>query len=109
MKVRSRNNRGDGVTSISRLGQKRQLVIPKKVCDRLGIRVGDFVQVSVKDNAAIIKSGKEVDLDDTLTPKEGEMVHEGELQLRRGMYLTLDQLEYELVRKAGRKGRKTIL
>ncbi len=55
----------------------------------------------------IIKRRKDAVLEDTLTPQEAEMVREGELQLRHGMYLTLDQLENELVRKAGRKGRKT--
>ena len=31
---------------ISKLGQRRQVVIPKEICDELGLREGDVVEVA---------------------------------------------------------------
>ena len=32
--------------AISRLGQRRQVVIPKEICRSLGLEEGDFVEVN---------------------------------------------------------------
>ena len=96
------------MAGISRLGQRRQVVIPKKICERLGLREGDFVEVSAEKGAAIVKPRKLADFDDVLTPKEAEQVREGEAQLRQGLYVTLEQLEHDLERKARKRSRKTV-
>jgi AbrB family looped-hinge helix DNA binding protein len=31
---------------VSKLGQRRQVVIPKEICDELGLREGDVVEVA---------------------------------------------------------------
>ena len=91
--------------AISRLGKRRQVVIPKKVCQELGLEEGAFVEVKSSKGAVIISPKKLVDADDVLTPEEEKIVRRGEEQLRRGEYVTLEALERELDRQA-RKGRR---
>lgn len=68
--------------TISRLGQRRQVVIPKEICDELGLREGDFVEVGVSKGVAIVRPKKLVDPDDILTPEEERLVRKGETHLR---------------------------
>lgn len=41
--------------SIVKVTRKRQLTLPKEVCDRLGISPGDYVKVYVEGNRVIIE------------------------------------------------------
>ncbi len=86
--------------TIGRLGQRRQVVIPKRICDRLGLREGDFVEVRSTRNTVVIKPKKVVDPDDVLTPEEEAIVLKGMEQIRRGEYVTLEELEHALARRA---------
>jgi hypothetical protein len=52
--------------------------------------------------AAIVRPQKPVDRDDVLTPEEAKLVRKGEAQLRRGQYVTLEQLEHDLDSQVGR-------
>jgi AbrB family looped-hinge helix DNA binding protein len=65
------------VRTVSRLGQRRQVVIPKSLCEEMGIREGDFLEVTSSKGAVIIKLKKLVDADDVLTPEEEAMVRKG--------------------------------
>lgn len=85
--------------SVSKLGQRRQVVIPKEICDDLGLEIGDFVEVERARGTVVIKPKKLVDAEDVLTPEEEEIVRRGEEQLRRGEYVTLQQLEHGMDRK----------
>ena len=69
---------------ISKLGQRRQVVIPKEICDELGLREGDFVEVSRVEGQVILKPKKLVDADDVLTPKAERVVRQGEAQVKKG-------------------------
>jgi AbrB family looped-hinge helix DNA binding protein len=69
---------------VSRLGQRRQVVIPKEVCEELGLHEGDFVEVTSAQGAVVIRPKRLVDLDDVLTPEEETLVRKGEAQLKRG-------------------------
>ena len=93
--------------AISKVGQRRQVVIPKELCDELGIAEGDFVEVVRITAGVLIKPKKLVDPDDVLTPEEAALVRKGEQQLARGEFVTLDQLEHDLQRKAGKRSHKT--
>ncbi|OFV92647.1 MAG: hypothetical protein A3H28_06380 [Acidobacteria bacterium RIFCSPLOWO2_02_FULL_61_28] len=93
--------------SITRLGKRRQVVIPKAICEATGLREGDFVEVTSRNGRIVIQSPKSVDLEDTLTPEEEEMVRRGEEQLRRGEYVTLEELEHDLERSARKRSRKS--
>jgi AbrB family looped-hinge helix DNA binding protein len=90
---------------VSKLGQRRQVVIPKEIWDSLGLVVGDFVEVErVKGS---LKPKKLVDALDVLTPEEEALVRRGEEELRTGEYVTLEQLEHDMGRKARQSRRKT--
>jgi AbrB family looped-hinge helix DNA binding protein len=52
---------------ISKLGQRRQVVIPKEICDKLGLQEGDFVEVTSTAGKVIITPKKVVDADEVLT------------------------------------------
>ena len=70
---------------IARVGQGRQVVIPREILDTLKIRKGDLVAITKQQNGVLIKKRKRlVEADDTLTAAEAKMVRRGEAQLKRG-------------------------
>jgi len=83
------------MTKIGKLGQRRQVVIPKAICKRLGLREGDLVEVRAEKGVAIIRPTAAVP-DDVLTAQETKLVRKGEAQLRAGRYVTLEHLEHDL-------------
>jgi AbrB family looped-hinge helix DNA binding protein len=95
-------------STITKIGQRRQVVIPKDVFDELGLKEGDFVEVTRARGSVVIKPKKLVDPDDILTPEEEKIVRKGIRQLRRGEYVTLEQLKNDLDHKARKRSRKAI-
>ena len=93
--------------SVSRLGQRRQVVIPRDVCEEVGLQEGDLVEVVSTKGAVVITSKKEGDLGDRLTPREAAKVLKGESQLARGESISLDELESALERAPRKRRRKT--
>jgi AbrB family looped-hinge helix DNA binding protein len=83
---------------IGKIGQRRQVVIPKEIFEALGLQTGDFVEVAKVKNTVVIKPKKLVDADDVLTPEEEAIVREGERQLRRGTSKPWSQIKHELAR-----------
>jgi AbrB family looped-hinge helix DNA binding protein len=69
--------RGVSLMPIGKLGQRRQVVIPKDICDALGLSVGDYVEVNRVKSTVVIKPKKLVDADDVLTPEEEATVTKG--------------------------------
>ncbi|MGH8055753.1 MAG: AbrB/MazE/SpoVT family DNA-binding domain-containing protein, partial [Candidatus Entotheonellia bacterium] len=61
---------------ISKLGQRRQVVIPKEICAELGLEEGDFVEVISHRGTVIIKPKKLVDADEVLTPEQKAIIDE---------------------------------
>src|SRR6266851_477172 len=92
---------------ISRLGQRRQVVIPREIAESLQMREGDFVAITKKADAVLIKRRRVVDPDDTLTAQEWALVKKAEREMRQGKYITLAQLKHELARKRSPRSRKT--
>ena len=82
--------------SISKLGQRRQVVIPKDICEELGLQVGDFVEVTKENGAVILKPKKLVDADEALTPDEEELVERGIEQIKRGDSVNWEDLKDRL-------------
>ena len=93
--------------SIGRVGKRRQVVIPKRFCDDLGLREGDFVEVQTSNGAVVIRPKKLVDPDDILNPSQARTVRKGEAELRRGEHITLAQVRHELGRPIIKNRRKT--
>ncbi len=81
---------------VSKVGQRRQVVIPKDICDDLGITEGDFVEVTKGDGNVVIKPKKLIDADDLLTPDEEAIVRAGEEQIKRGDVVDWEDIKKEL-------------
>jgi bifunctional DNA-binding transcriptional regulator/antitoxin component of YhaV-PrlF toxin-antitoxin module len=69
---------------IGRVGQRRQVVIPREMLETLKLQEGDFVAFRKHANGVLIKPKRVVDPGDVLTPAEAKMVRRGEAQLKRG-------------------------
>jgi AbrB family looped-hinge helix DNA binding protein len=69
---------------ISRLGQRRQVVIPRDIAESLQMREGDFVAITQKADAVVIKRRRVVDPDDVLTPAESKKVRQALREVREG-------------------------
>ena len=63
---------------VGRLGQRRQVVIPREICDGLHLQEGDFVAFKRQANGVLIKPKRLVDPDDTLTAKQGALLKKAE-------------------------------
>jgi bifunctional DNA-binding transcriptional regulator/antitoxin component of YhaV-PrlF toxin-antitoxin module len=92
---------------IGRVGQRRQVVIPREIFENLDMREGDFIAVAQRGDSVVIKRKKLVDPDDVLTPEEGALLRKAEREMKQGKYVTLPQLHNDLARKAPRRSRKT--
>jgi AbrB family looped-hinge helix DNA binding protein len=92
---------------ISRVGQRRQVVIPREIFEQLRMSVGDFVEITKEENTIVIKPKRVVDPDDVLTPEEGALLKKAEREMRQGKYVTLSQLNNELARKHPSRRRET--
>ncbi len=84
---------------IMRLGQRRQVVIPKEICEELNLQEGDFVEVTKGQGVIVIKPKKLVDPDNVLTSDEGRVVRKGETQLEQGKHIAWRDVKQQL--KAG--------
>ncbi len=82
--------------AISKIGQRRQVVIPKDICADLDLKEGDFVEVKESRGFVLIKPKKLVDSDDLLTPEEETLIRKGEEQLRRGESVMWSDLKKKL-------------
>lgn len=81
---------------ISKLGQRRQVVIPKEICENLGLETGDFVEIIQDGGRVVIKPKQVVDPEDTLSPEDEDAVRQGIEDIEHGDFITLDELEHEL-------------
>ncbi len=83
---------------VSKLGQRRQVVIPKDICEALDLKEGDFVEVvrDAKNGTVVIKPKKLVDPDDILTAKEEAIVRKAEQEIQRGEVVAWEDVKTEL-------------
>ena len=69
---------------ISRVGQPRQVVIPREILETLQLRAGDFVAFAERRNGVLMTPKRTAHPHDTLTPAEAKIVRRGEAQIKRG-------------------------
>jgi AbrB family looped-hinge helix DNA binding protein len=69
---------------IARVGQRRQVVIPREILETLKLRAGDLVEFTAKHDSVLMKPKRASVSDDTLTPEEAKIVRRGLAQLKRG-------------------------
>ena len=91
---------------IGRVGQRRQVVIPREIFETLKLQEGDFVAFSKQANGVLIKPKRLVDPDDTFTSEESALIAKARREMREGKYVTLAQLEHDLARKRPPRRRK---
>lgn len=65
------------ITSIVKIGASRQVIIPKKIHDQLGLRAGDYLEVELSDDKLLItpKALVEKRLAEALTDVKHGRVH----------------------------------
>jgi AbrB family looped-hinge helix DNA binding protein len=93
--------------SVGRVGQRRQVVIPKDMLETLRLREGDFVAFTQQANGVLIKPKRLVDPDDVLSRAESALISKARREMREGKYVTLTKLENDLVHKGPSRRRKT--
>lgn len=81
---------------IVKIRTNRQVTVPKVIFDELGLKEGDFVEVSRKGENIVIKPKRLVDVEDTLSPEEEKLVDQGFKQLKRGESVLWKELKDEL-------------
>jgi bifunctional DNA-binding transcriptional regulator/antitoxin component of YhaV-PrlF toxin-antitoxin module len=92
---------------VGRVGQRRQVVIPRNMLETLQLQEGDFVAFTQQANGVLIRPKRLVDPDDVLTPNEAVLLKKAEQQMRGGQSVNLAELQHELARKPRARGRKT--
>jgi len=60
------------IEKIGRVGQRRQVMIPREILETLNIHEGDFVAITRKMNAVLIKAKRLVDDDTVFGARGGE-------------------------------------
>lgn len=81
---------------IGRVGQRRQVVIPREILETLNLQEGDFVAFSQQANGVLIKPKRVVDPDDVLTPAEAKKVRHALKQVDQGKTKPLAKIKNEL-------------
>jgi AbrB family looped-hinge helix DNA binding protein len=84
MAIRSSAQTHSQSVAVSRIGQRRQVVIPKRLFEVLQLREGDFVEVTAQRGRLEMRPKRLVDVADVLTKSEAAKVRLGEAQLKAG-------------------------
>jgi bifunctional DNA-binding transcriptional regulator/antitoxin component of YhaV-PrlF toxin-antitoxin module len=96
---------------IGRIGQRREVVIPRELFEKLRMQEGDFVTFAQHPKGVLLKPKRIIDPDDdpddVLDAEESAVVKKAEREMRQGKFVTLDQLRHDLDRPHSRRGRKT--
>ena len=80
----------------SKVGQRRQVVIPKEVYDELGLTEGDFVEFQSRKGEVIIKAKRRVDADDLLSPAELKLLRQAEKEAAQGKVKSWKRVKHDV-------------
>lgn len=83
-------------STISRIGQRRQVVIPKSIFNALRLREGDFLEIKIETGRVSMRPKKLVDADDAITPAEAKKLRNALKQMKAGKIKPWIQLKHEL-------------
>jgi len=81
---------------IGRVGQRRQVVIPRDILETLKLQEGDFVAFSKQSNGVLIKPKRVVDPEDVLSPADAKKVRHALKQVRGGKTKPWTKIKDEL-------------
>lgn len=54
MKTQARPRSAAPIKSVVKIGTSRQVIIPKKIHDRLGLKAGDYLEVQLQDDKLVL-------------------------------------------------------
>ena len=83
-------------SAVSRIGQRRQVVIPKKVFDALALAEGDFMEVTAENGRVAMKPKKPVDRGDALTAADAKKVRHAMQQITAGKTRPWAKVKHDL-------------
>jgi AbrB family looped-hinge helix DNA binding protein len=98
MAIRSSTPTLSQPAAVSRIGQRRQVVIPKRLFEVLQLQEGDFMEVTVERGRLEMRPKRLVDMGDVLTKSEAAKVRRGEAQLKAGRSKPWRALKHDLGR-----------
>ena len=81
---------------IGRIGQRRQVVIPRAIFENLHMREGDFVAFAKHGKGVLVKPRRLVDPDDALTPAEAKRLRQSLVQTKQGKTRPWADIKHEL-------------
>jgi AbrB family looped-hinge helix DNA binding protein len=68
---------------VSRIGERRQVIIPKRVFDALKLRTGDFVEVTTEGGRLHMRPKRLVDIgDEGLSASDAVKIRKGESEIK---------------------------
>jgi AbrB family looped-hinge helix DNA binding protein len=82
--------------TIGRVGQRRQVVIPREIAKTLNLHEGDFVAFSKQANGVFMKPKRLVDPEDVLTPAEAKKVRHGMKHVKEGRLKLWRDVKHEV-------------
>ena len=84
-----------------KVGSKHQVVIPKKVRDKLGVKPGDYVEIAFQKNQAVLKRKKVVDdfpiTDEPIGPKTRAGIRQALKEMKEGKVIGPFESAEELI------------
>lgn len=83
-------------SAVSRIGHRRQVVIPKKVFDALSLAEGDFMEVTVENGRVAMKPRKSAHGGDTLTAADAKKLRHAIQQVKAGKTKPWPQVKHGL-------------
>jgi AbrB family looped-hinge helix DNA binding protein len=81
---------------ISKLGQHRQVVIPKEICDELGLEEGDFVEVERQGTKVVLTPKRLVEKHPEIDRRLAEAEEDIKAGRVSGPFATVDTLKRHL-------------
>jgi AbrB family looped-hinge helix DNA binding protein len=85
-----------GLQQVSRVGSRRQIVIPKDIFERVGLRAGDEVDITVTAGRLSVKPRRHTVRDDVLSASEAKKVRHAMKQIAAGKTRPWNQVKGEL-------------
>ena len=85
-------------STISKVGHRGQVVIPKEVREDLGFCDGDFVEVTRTKDGVLIKPKGLVEGDDVLSSEDAKSLRRGLRQMKKGQTRAWEKIKDELER-----------
>lgn len=65
---------GDSMKIIQKIGKRRAVVIPRDLCDEVGLQEGDFIELQAVDGTVVIRPQRLVDARE-MPPTQGATLH----------------------------------